>query len=269
MEGHKMNFYSDLRKAKRRDRVRNLPALVLTFVLGAFALTGRAQRVGPITPGPSQAPQAPQQAPLPETETRTSGENAKSSLAGFWKLNRDESDDPRQKLEQASKGGGGGWGQGPSTGGGGGWGGWGGGPWGGWGGRGGGSNRSGRPMPDESTVDMSDFSQLTIEQSDSSAKVTGAMGRVLAQYISDQSSDKNDQKAAKKSKDDPNAPPVAKWQGDELVTVVNGPRGVRTTRIYELSPNGKQLYVTTRLDNPRLNQLVNIRFVYDPGSARN
>ena len=124
-------------------------------------------------------------------------------------------------------------------------------------------------MPDESTVDVSDFSQLTIEQSDSSAKVTGAMGRVLAQYTSDQSSDKNDQKAAKKSKDDTSAAPVAKWQGDELVTVVNGPRGVRTTRIYELSPNGKQLYVTTRLDNPRLNQLVSIRFVYDPASARN
>ena len=121
-------------------------------------------------------------------------------------------------------------------------------------------------MPEENTADMSDFSQLTIEQSDSSAKVTGSTGRVLAQYSADESSDKN---ASKKTKDASNAPPVAKWQGDELITVVNGPRGVKTTRIYELSPNGRQLYVTTRLDNPRLNQLVNIRFVYDPAKSIN
>jgi hypothetical protein len=110
---------------------------------------------------------------------------------------------------------------------------------------------------------MSDLSQLTIEQTDSAAKVTGSSGRVLAQYSAN-GSDKSTKDAAKKSKDSSNTAPAAHWQGDELVTTVNGPRGVKTTRIYELSPNGKQLYVTTRLDDPRLNQTVNIRFVYDP-----
>src|ERR1700730_18751965 len=109
------------------------------FALNLFALAARAQTVGPITPNPSQAPQ---QAP-PKSAPRAPSENAKGSLAGMWKLNRDQSDDPRQKLEQASSGGGGGWGQTPT--GGGGWGGWGGG--GGWGGagsgRGGGWDRAG------------------------------------------------------------------------------------------------------------------------------
>jgi hypothetical protein len=210
----------------------------LIFELSAVALTARAQTVGPITPNPSQAPQ---QAP-PKNATRAPSENAKGSLAGTWKLNRDESDDPRQKLEQASSGGSGGWGQGPA-GGGGGW-----------------NRPGGRPVPEDGAADMSDFSQLTIEQSDSAAKVTGATGRVLAQYSSDNSSDKD---AAKKSKDGRNAPPVAEWQGARLVTTVNGPRGTKTTRVYELSPDGKQLYVSTRLENARFNQPANIRFVYD------
>jgi hypothetical protein len=113
---------------------------------------------------------------------------------------------------------------------------------------------------------MSDFSQLTIEQSNSSAKVTGATGRVLAQYNADGSGDKD---AAKKSKDSPYTPPAARWQGDQLVTTVNGPRGTKSTRIYQLSHDGKQLYVTTRLDNPRFNQPVNIRFVYDRARSSN
>jgi len=252
------------RRFRSAGRLGSLPTFALTFALTAFGLAARAQTVGPITPHPSAEPQ---QAP-PDSAAPVVDRDAKGTLAGRWSLNRDQSDDPRQKLEQASSsGGGGGWGQGPAGGGGGG--GWGGlgGPWGGMGGgrggNGGGWNRGGRQFPDDGGIDMSDFSQLTIEQSDSSAKVTGATGRVLAQYSANNGSDKKSQDAAKKPKDDPNTPLAAHWQGDELVTTVNGPRGTKTTRTYELAPNGKQLYVTTRLDNPRLNQPVNIRFVYD------
>jgi hypothetical protein len=251
-------------RPKSVGRIATLTTFALTFALCAFGLAARAQTVGPIAPHPSAEPQ---QAP-PESAAPAPDRDAKGTLAGRWSLNRDQSDDPRQKLDQAStSSGGGGWGQGPAGGGGGG--GWGGlgGPWGGMGGgrggNGGGWNRGGRQFPDDGGIDMSDFSQLTIEQSDSSAKVTGATGRVLAQYSANNGSDKKSQDAAKKSKDDPNTPLAAHWQGEELVTTVNGPRGTKTTRIYELAPNGKQLYVTTRLDNPRLNQPVNIRFVYD------
>lgn len=246
------------------DRIGSWSIFALAFALSTFAFPVRAQTVGPITPKPSAQPQ---QAP-PETATPPEPDrDSKNGFAGTWKLNRDQSDDPRQKLEQASNGGGGGWGQGPS-GGGGGWGRPGG--WGGWGGPGtgggGGWNRGGSPFPDDGALDMSDFSQLTIEQSGSAAKVTGSTGRVLAQYVADNGGAKSDKNASKKNKDN-SSTPAAHWQGDELVTTVNGPRGTKTTRIYELSPNGKQLYVTTRLDNPRLNQTVNIRFVYDPARS--
>ena len=249
------------------DRIGSWSIFALGFALGAFSFPALAQTVGPITP---RASAQPQQAPS-ETAGPAPDHDSKNGLAGAWRLNQGQSDDPRQKVEQASNSGGGGWGQGPSGGGGGGWGGPGG--WGGWGGPGtgggggGGWNRGGRPFPDEGALDMSDFSQLTIEQSDSAAKVTGATGRVLAQYNANNGSDKNTRDATKKSKENSNAPPTAHWQGDELVTTTNGPRGTKTTRIYELSANGKQLYVTTRLDNPRFNQPVNIRFVYDPAKS--
>lgn len=250
----RIDFHSP--RFRPAGRIASLPAFALTLALSAFGPPARAQTVGPINPHPSAKPQ---EAP-PENAAPAPEDDAKNTFAGRWNLNRDQSDDPRQKLEQASSNGGGGWGQGPAGGGGGGgWGGWGGGPW---GGMGGGRNRGGRPIPDDVDVDMSDLSQLTIEQSDSAAKVTGASGRVLAQYTADSSGAKNDKNSAKKSKDNSSAP-AARWQGDELVTTANGPHGTKTTRIYELSPNGKQLYVTTRLDNPRLNQPVNIRFVYD------
>jgi hypothetical protein len=259
----RIRFHSP--RLKPSGRIGSCSIFALGFALSAFSLAAHAQTVGPITP---KASAQPQQAPS-ETPTPAPDRDSKNNLAGAWKLNRDQSDDPRQKVEQASNGGGGGWGQGPA-GGGGGWGRPGG--WGGWGGPGssgggGGWNRGGR-TPDEGALDMSDFSQLTIEQSDSAAKVIGANGRVLAQYDASNGSDKkNTRDAAKKSKENPNTPPAARWQGDDLVTTTNGPRGTKTTRIYELSPNGKQLYVTTRLDNPRFNQPVNIRFVYDPARS--
>ena len=261
----RINVDNDPQRFMRSGHVGGGQTFALLFILGAFSFAARAQTVGPITPNQSQTPQ---QTP-PESAKPTPATNGEGSLAGIWKLNRDQSDDPRQRLEQASSAGGGGWGQqGPAGGGG-----WGGRPgWGGWGGPGngggGGWNRSGRPISEDGAVDMSEFSQLSIEQSDSGAKVTGATGRVLAQYSAD-SGTKNDsdKDAAKKSKDSLSAPPVAQWQGDQLVTRVNGPRGVKITRIYELSYAGKQLYVTTRLESPRFNQPVSIRFVYDRGRS--
>jgi hypothetical protein len=246
--------------------------LVPMIAFAALAVSAQAQTVGPITPHASQTPDQP--APARATQTPASAQNSqndKISLAGMWKMNRDESDDPRQKLEQASSGGGGGWGQAPS-GGGGGWGGWGGGGWGIPGsGRGGGWNRTSRPLPEAGTVDTPDFSQLTIEQSDSNTKVMGATGRVLAQTADNSTAqdkqDKNSPHTTKKLKNSADTPAIARWQGSELVTTVDGPRGIRTTRIYGLSGNGKQLYVTTRLESPRLNQPVSIRFVYDSGSS--
>ena len=112
---------------------------------------------------------------------------------------------------------------------------------------------------------MKEFSQLTITQTASMAKVTGESGRVLALYSSaDQS--QSPSAAGDSNKSDNSTPQqdsaAAQWQQDQLVVTSQTRRG-STTRSYELSPDGKQLYVTTRIENQRLSQPVVYRFVYD------
>ena len=172
---------------------------------------------------------------------------AKPNLAGQWKLNKDQSDDPRQKMQEAKAANGQGGGRGAGGEGGGGR-------------RGGGQGGAGAMMNDQA--------QLTILQTGTSVKVTSASGRVLAAYP-------EDQQAAKPSSNGGNPdddthtypPPVAKWQGSQLVASMQGRRGGSTTRTYELSSDGKQLIVTTKMQNPRFTQPVTFRLVYDPAKA--
>jgi len=192
------------------------------------------------------------------------------SLAGTWTLNKDQSDDPRQKMREAMGGGGG---NGNGNGGGGGFGGGGGRGMGGGGGRrGGGGGQGGM---------NAEFSQLTIVQTATSAKVTGSSGRVLAQYSSDSSSPSANSAAANNSNSSdadnsadsgPGAnanqgPAPAQWQGSQLVATLQGRRGGSTSRTYELSPDGSQLYVITKIDNSRLQQPITFRFVYDAANS--
>ena len=115
---------------------------------------------------------------------------------------------------------------------------------------------------------MNDLAQLTVVQTDTSVKVSSASGRVLAAYP-------EDQQAAKPSSNGGNPdddthtypPPVAKWQGSQLVASMQGRRGGSPTRTYELSSDGKQLIVTTKMQNPRFTQPVTFRLVYDPAKA--
>ncbi|MFZ3244487.1 MAG: hypothetical protein WA185_05375 [Candidatus Acidiferrales bacterium] len=166
------------------------------------------------------------------------------NLAGTWKLNKDKSDNPREKMQQAmgnsggmQGGGGGGYGQ-----------------------RRGGGGGEGGPRGNM----MDEFTQLTIVQTGSNIKVTGASGRILAVLPADTGSNSDTSNA------DSNAngqyappPPTVHWQDTQLIAELQGRRG-KTTRTYELSPDGKQLYVTTRMENPRFSQPVTYRFVYDP-----
>jgi len=168
-------------------------------------------------------------------------------------------------------GGGGGWGGGGGQRGGGGMG--------GGGGRRGGQNGSGGAM--------NNLSQLTIEQTASSAKVTGESGDVLAVYSATESAPANSSAGSSSNpspssqtsssgsgsnsssgdSDTASAPPAAQWQGSQLVAVTPGRRQGSTTRSYELSPDGKQLYVTTKIDNPRFKNPVTFRLVYDPAPS--
>jgi hypothetical protein len=111
---------------------------------------------------------------------------------------------------------------------------------------------------------MNEYSQLTIQQTDSTTKVTGASGRVLALSPASNQGGAN---ASGGGGDDTEGPPVGKWQGTQFVVVAPGFGGGTSTRTYELSPDGKQLYVTTKIENERLSQPVTFRFVYDAAKS--
>jgi hypothetical protein len=194
--------------------------------------------------GPIAAGSSSDQAPAAQTQTPAASSDAHPNLGGTWQLNKKQSDDPREKMQEArneqGSGGGGG----------------------GFGGRGMGR---GRQRQGQGGDMMKEFSQLTITQTSSMAKVTGESGRVLALYSSaDQS--QSPSAAGDSNKSDNSTPQqdstAAQWQQDQLVVTSQTRRG-STTRSYELSPEGKQLYVTTRIENQRLSQPVVYRFVYD------
>lgn len=176
-----------------------------------------------------------------------SSQAAKPNLGGTWKLNKDQSDDPRQKMQAAmgnsSEGGGGN----PNR----------------------GEGRPGRGGPGGM---MAEWSQLTVTQLDANVKVTGASGRMLATTTPPDDSAKSSDNS-NGANDDANGgqrrgPQVlAQWQGSQLVVNGRGFGGGTTTRTYELSPDAKQLYVTTKMTSERLSQPVTYRLVYDKGTA--
>ena len=121
---------------------------------------------------------------------------------------------------------------------------------------------------------LNELSQLTIEQTNTSAKVTGSSGRVLALYSANSaaslaSTQEGSSTASSSSGsgssggDDDYAPPAAQWQGSQLVAVAERRRGTNT-QTYELSPDGKQLFVTTKMESQRFTEPVVFRLVYDP-----
>ncbi|MFZ0037476.1 MAG: hypothetical protein WAK91_08650 [Candidatus Acidiferrales bacterium] len=200
--------------------------------------------VSPLLSPSGNASGAATKAPAPQTQSA-----ANPNLAGQWKLNKDQSDDPRQKMQQAMGGNGQGGGRGGEGGG---------------GRRGGGQGQGGG----QGGGMMNDLAQLSIVQTDTSVKVSNASGRVLAAYPEDTQAAKPAANGGNADDDlrEP-APPVAKWQGSQLVATMQGRRGGTTTRTYELSSDGRQLIVTTKMQNPRFTQPVTFRLVYDPAKA--
>jgi hypothetical protein len=242
-------------------------------ILAAAALLLPATRAGAQTAGAGPLPAATpsDQPPASRGSSDSALIGGKPNLSGTWMLNKDQSDDPRAAMQQAGNsngnGNGGHMGMGGGVGGGGGQ----------RGGMGGGGGRQGQ---NGSANSMNNFSQLTIEQTASSAKITGESGEVLALYTSEDSSKPNSSSPSAASQSSSSSsgsngssgdstanPPAAQWQGTQLVAVTPGRRQGSTTRTYELSPDGKQLYVTTKIDNPRFKNPVSYRLVYDPAQS--
>jgi hypothetical protein len=73
-----------------------------------------------------------------------------------------------------------------------------------------------------------------------------------------------DGRKVQKSDDDSRQEVSAHWSGPQLVTDEIGPQKRKMSRTLEISPDGKQMYETWRIDGRRANsQQVVIRYVYD------
>jgi len=204
---------------------------------------------GPVTAAPTQsAPTArPQeQAPLPPP---------RQSILGGWRINRDESDDPRQRMQDSRGSNGGGYG---GRRGGGGWPGGG-----GYGGRRGG-------YTGESDEERQKMHELLSPPATMTLSMTGA--EVDLQDDHDRKrAFMTDGRKLKKSKDDHYQEIAAKWAGNRLVTDEKSPRGGKMSRSFELSPDGRQLYENLHIEGSgRNNRTLEMHYVYDiprkPGS---
>jgi len=248
-------------------------ALFLLLTLFPVGKAAAQDTSGPL-PGATPSDQ-PSAAPARSTAPVA----GKQNLAGTWRLNADQSDNPMQKMREAQQESGdqgaggrrGGWGGGGNAGGGGGMGG------GGWGRGNGGQNGGGPPNGGDGDQQgeqqggagrrqggMRGMSQLVIEQTPTSARVSDPSGRVLALYLASPEQGASQSSSANSSNSDANTPPVAQWQDSKLVATQQMRNGGTTTRTYELSPDNKQLIVTTKLENKRFKEPVTFRQVYDP-----
>lgn len=236
-------------------------AAVLLFPIGRTAAQDAPAGPLPAAQPADQLTDQPPPVPLAKSAAQIAG---KPNLAGTWKLNTDDSDDPMKAMRESrqdtqgngkagdDRGGRNGGGQ-----------------------YGGGGMGRGRSSAEGLRGMRNEFSQLTIEETPSMTKVTGSSGRVLALYsapadqgTANASSGEPQDTKPSSDENDANAVPTAQWQGNELVATQQMRNGGTTTRTYETSSGSNQLQVTTKILNKRLKQPVTFRLVYDPVQAK-
>jgi len=177
-------------------------------------------------------------------------------LTGTWKLNTDDSDDPRKKLQQA-RGGGRGRGGGRSGVGMGG-------AWPGGGGYGGRRMEGGESEDERQKMQLfvQPARQLTIAQKDPEIDISDDSDRKITAFT--------DSRKVEKSKDASNQQFDAKWDDYRLVMEGKDPHGNKYERSYEVLGGNQQLRETLFLKVGRNNTEVFIRYIYDlvPASTK-
>ena len=266
--------------------------------LGGFLLT--ASLLSPkhlnAQAAPGQLQQQSQTQP-PQPAAKSEQTQVPTTLAGPWQLNRDESDNPQQKIRAAEEsnrnsnpgrnpaGGypGGGYPGSGSPGGGyprggsptGGY------PTGGYpgrdprggnpypdpgaGGGGGGSDeggrRSARDIEDDpkmqTLIHPSDWLSIGVQKPE--VDVTDDQSRKLIFYT--------DGRKLRKSKEDKQQEITAHWTGSRLMSDENSPLGGKMSRTFELSQDGRKLFETLRIDNGRSSAPLVIRYVYEAADS--
>ncbi|HKF25715.1 MAG TPA: hypothetical protein VKB24_07050 [Candidatus Acidoferrum sp.] len=218
------------------------------LALVAFSLpagTGAQAPPGPL-PGAASRDPTTRVAAKPPDAPRT------KNLTGTWKLNVDDSDDPRKKLQQA-RGAGHGQGGGRSPGGmGGGW------P----GGHGGYGGRRGGESSDERQkmqIFLQPAQKLTIAQKEPEIDISDDADRKFTAFT--------DGRKVEKSKDPERQQFDAKWDEYRLVMEGKDPRGDKYERSYEVLEGNQQLRETLFLKIGRNQTEISIRYIYDLVSA--
>jgi hypothetical protein len=223
---------------------------VIAFCGLSLVLPGAIYAQASAGPLPAAPPQpAPPSAAKPQGQTPQ--QQPRTVILGAWKLNRDESDDPRKRTQDArGSNGGSGRGYGGRRGGMGG--GYPGGHHGGYGGRGGESDQERQKMQELFTP----ANAITLSMTGAEVDLMDDHNRKRA-FITDG-------RKLQKSKDANYQEIAAKWEGHRLVTEEKDPRGNKMSRTFELSYDGMQLYETLHMTVGRNNTPVVIRYVYDP-----
>jgi hypothetical protein len=230
-----------------------------TICIAAFGLTFVvAQNVhaqappGPIQPDPSVVSSAPPPRPVKRIEPR-------KNILGKWKLNTDESDDPRLKSSQRSAGNTtgnpGGNGGGPRVG-------W---PGGGAGGGGMGGRRGNNGPQNGANDDRKRYQELLdpsvrlelTRKSDTDPLVvmTGDQGRKTIFYTDGHKPDAPAGVGTEVAE--------AKWDGAKLVSESTLPKNGSFKRTYEVSSDGLQLWEEVELVTGKDKYPAKFRYVYD------
>jgi hypothetical protein len=132
-------------------------------------------------------------------------------------------------------------------------------------GRGGMGRRGGGGQGDRggSTVSSEDWDRLAespkflrVEQQSDKVVVTDDSDRAQTFYLDGKKHDDKDENGKKIST-------KTQWQGDTLVAETKLSRSSKLTQSFRVSDDGKQLYVTSRLEHPSLQAPVSVRRVYD------
>ena len=211
-------------------------------------------------PPPSPA-SSPTQPPAPREKPAP-----RQNISGYWKFNREASDDARSNIEQARQGGR----RGPS----------GNAPGGPQGGNGpyGGGQRGGNPNGGN-PGDYGSRNDSEVQSPAMQEYIYPATGVTLV--IKDSEVDLSDdaarrrvfytdgRKLQKPNKDDNNYREVAAhWEGPRLVSDEKSPAGEQVRRTFELSSDGRQLDESISLDATKSRSAVMIHYVYDINTNR-
>ena len=196
----------------------------------------------------------------PSIDGRAQSVESKTSIVGAWTLNKDLSDQVGNGDQSSSSGGSSGSNRSGGSGGGYGRGGGGGGHHGGGGmGRGGGGNSVQAMDPDQAARmrdamrDLTGSSQhLTITKTDSLVVITGADGRTTRLSPDGKKIKDDNTKVERKTK----------WDGDKLVSEINGIGKGKATQSFVVDPETHQLRIVVLMDNGS-GQPRTITHVYD------